>query len=306
MEEDVLRLVRLAIAEDFDRGIDVTSHILVAPQATGALAVVSRSSGVICGLRAIDTILGEFHVELRWEAEVADGSVVEAGTLIGRLTGDLRDLLAVERTLLNFLAHLSGIASLTHSFVRSVAGTDAAICDTRKTPAGWRHLSKYAVRCGGGVNHRTGLYDAVLIKDNHLAAWAAAAGTDAGDPQSVARAIRHAREEVAAGHGLPADRLVVQVELDDLRPLDAVLEAGPDLILLDNFSLHDLRRAVVQRDAKAPRVGLEASGGVTLETVRAIAETGVDRISVGALTHSAPALDLGADWSSPSTGSNRT
>jgi nicotinate-nucleotide pyrophosphorylase (carboxylating) len=194
----------------------------------------------------------------------------------------MRALLAIERAALNFLQRLSGIATLTAEFVRRVEGTGARIFDTRKTTPGWRVLEKYAVRCGGGTNHRVGLHDSVLIKDNHLA-WLAGGG----DP--VGRAIARSRA------GLPAGT-VIEIEVDSLAMLDRALDCNPDIVLLDNFTLELLAQAVGLRDAKKPAIPLEASGGVSLDTVRAIAETGVERISVGALTHSAPALDIALDY----------
>ncbi len=194
----------------------------------------------------------------------------------------MRKILAFERTALNFLQHLSGVATLTARFVDAVAGTKATILDTRKTLPGWRLLEKYAVRCGGGRNHRIGLYDAILIKDNHLAHF-----VHRGDP--IAAAVSAARSQASPG-------TTVEVEVDSLDQLDKALRCRPDIILVDNFDLDRLREAVRRRDAVPPRIPLEASGGINLETVRAIAETGVDRISVGALTHSAPALDIGLDF----------
>jgi nicotinate-nucleotide pyrophosphorylase (carboxylating) len=188
------------------------------------------------------------------------------------------------------IGHLSGIATRTREFVRQVAGTKAKIYDTRKTTPGWRRLEKHAVRCGGGANHRTGLFDAVLIKDNHLA-------LAAGERITPADAVRRARgflvETAAQRDGAS---LLVEIEIDRLDQLDAVLAAGPDIVLLDNMRPETLREAVGCRDSLAPSIQLEASGGVNLSTVRAIAETGVDRISVGEITHSAPALDVGLDW----------
>jgi nicotinate-nucleotide pyrophosphorylase (carboxylating) len=194
----------------------------------------------------------------------------------------MRALLAMERTALNFVQRLGGIATLTARFAAEVAGTRAAIYDTRKTTPGWRSLEKYAVRCGGGRNHRIGLYDAVLIKDNHLA-WLAAR------PDPIGAAIAAARARAPAG-------TTVEVEVDSLEQLDRALECAPDLILVDNLGPEALAEAVCRRDARAPGVGLEASGGITLATVAALARSGVDRISVGALTHSAPALDVGLDY----------
>jgi nicotinate-nucleotide pyrophosphorylase (carboxylating) len=204
-------------------------------------------------------------------------------------------VLTAERLLLNFLGRLSGIATLTRRYVEAVVGTRARIYDTRKTTPGWRRLEKYAVRCGGGWNHRSGLFDAVLIKDNHLAVRSASPGGAAGytPAEAVARARRYAGDRAGeAGCG----ELIVEVEVDTLEQLAEVLPAGPDLVLLDNMSLDQLRQAVAYRDAVHAAIELEASGGVGLENVRALAETGVDRISVGALTHSAPSLDVALDW----------
>jgi nicotinate-nucleotide pyrophosphorylase (carboxylating) len=194
--------------------------------------------------------------------------------------GPIPSLLTAERTALNFLQHLSGIATQTRRYVDAIAGLPARILDTRKTLPGWRLLEKYAVRCGGGHNHRTGLYDGILIKDNHLAAIGKA---------SVREAVRLAR-------GGPFGQLPVEIEVDTLAQFDEALAVGPDIVLLDNMTAEQMREAVRRRNAAAPKVLLEASGGVNLTTVRTIAETGVDRISVGALTHSAPALDIALDY----------
>jgi nicotinate-nucleotide pyrophosphorylase (carboxylating) len=229
---------------------------------------------VVAGLACARQAVLALDPSAIFEAAVSDGDPVQAGTVIARVDANARALLSAERTALNLMGHLSGIATLTHAYVEAVAGTGATITDTRKTTPGLRALEKYAVRCGGGVNHRFGLDDAILIKDNHVAA--------AG---GVGNAIRRAR--AAAGH-----LVMVEAEVDGLDQLDQALAEGPDVIMLDNFSLDDLRFAVARAKGL---VRLEASGGVTLETVRAIAETGVDVISVGALTHSAPVLDIGLD-----------
>jgi nicotinate-nucleotide pyrophosphorylase (carboxylating) len=231
----------------------------------------------------LELTLARFGLAGGLEVFRAEGDRIHRGDILARVHGPMRSLLAAERTALNFLQRQSGVATMTRRFVDAVAGTAAAILDTRKTTPGWRALEKYAVRCGGGQNHRIGLYDMVLIKDNHLA-WHDNAG--AGDP--VAVAVRAARGHAAAG-------IQVEVEVDSLVQLDRALSCGPDIILLDNFSLADLAEAVRRRNVRAPGIALEASGGVNLGTVRAIAETGVDRISVGALTHSAPALDIALD-----------
>ncbi len=245
---------------------------------------MARSPGVLAGLPVAERLAAEFELSEHWRAFRGDGDRVEAGTVVARLAGPMRSLLSMERIVLNFLQRLSGIATLTARFVAATEGTRAAIYDTRKTTPGWRALEKYAVRCGGGRNHRFGLHDAVLIKDNHLA-WLRAAGLD------IAAAVATARANVPAG-------TVVEVEVDTLEQLDVALSCGPDIILVDNLGPEALAEAVRRRDARAPAVMLEASGGVSLETVAARAATGVDRISVGALTHSAPALDVAMDFSS--------
>ncbi len=206
----------------------------------------------------------------------------------------LRDLLTSERLLLNFVGRLSGVATWTRQFVRQVAGTRCRIYDTRKTTPGWRRLEKYAVRCGGGHNHRTGLFDAVLIKDNHLAHVVDAGQRSLTPASAVARARQRLREMLPND----AEAMIVEVEVDTLEQLQQVLPQQPDIVLLDNMSLDELREAVARRDATGPATELEASGGVTLETVASIARTGVERISVGALTHSALSLDVALDWQS--------
>lgn len=298
LADDLAHLVRLAIRADLDRGCDVTTAALLPDGQAGAARLVSREAGVLAGLAGVPRLLDEFDVECRWSPEVSDGQPVSAGTVVGRLAGRAADLLALERTLLNYLSHLSGIATQTAAFVREVAGTATQICETRKTVPGWQRLAKYAVRCGGGINHRTGLFDAILIKDNHLTALAQELALPVGSGEVARQAVELARlaaSRMAGGMGTP-DHLPLQIEVDDLSQLEAVLSAAPDLVLLDNFTLDTLRQAVELRDRAAPRVILEASGGITLETVRGVAETGVDRISVGALTHSVRALDLAIDW----------
>ena len=267
-------VVRAALAEDLGRAGDITSAACIDADARLLARFAGRRFGIVAGLACARHAILALDPTATFEAAAHDGDPIQAGTVIARVEANARALLAAERTALNLMGHLSGIATLTHAFVTAVAGTDATITDTRKTTPGLRALEKYAVRCGGGVNHRFGLDDAILIKDNHVVA--------AG---GVGAAIRRAR--AAAGH-----LVKIEAEVDGLDQLDEALEAGPDVVMLDNFSLEDLRAAVARaRD----RVVLEASGSVTLETVRAIAETGVDVISVGALTHSAPVLDIGLD-----------
>ena len=281
-----LGLIALALAEDL-RGIgDLTCQSLIDPVEHAEVRVVARQPGVLAGAPIAELVFQQLDPQVEWRPMSADGSRLAAGSVVASVAGPLQSVLTGERTALNFLTHLSGIATLTRQFVDRVAGTKARILDTRKTLPGWRVLQKYAVRCGGGTNHRMGLYDGCLIKDNHLAGWAAGrAGA------TVADAIRFTRTRLPDG-------ALVEVEVDTLEQLADALTAGPEIVLLDNMDPPVLRDAVRLRDAHAPAVQLEASGGVTLRNVAEIATTGVDRISVGALTHSAPALDLAFDWSS--------
>ena len=266
-------VVRAALVEDLGRAGDVTAALLDAGSRMSAV-FAARREGRVAGLACARFALHALDPSARFEVLVADGGDVAAGGAVAQVEADARALLTAERTGLNLLGRLSGVATLTRAYVRAVEGTGARIVDTRKTTPGLRALEKYAVRCGGGVNHRFGLDDAILIKDNHVAACG-----------GVAEALRRARH--VAGH-----LMAVEVEIDGLHQLDEALAGGADVVMLDNFSLPDLNEAVART---AGRVRLEASGGVTLETVRAIAQTGVSAISVGALTHSAPVLDVGLD-----------
>jgi nicotinate-nucleotide pyrophosphorylase (carboxylating) len=273
------RSVRSALAEDLRYGPDVTSAATAAPGARACAAVVARAPGVLAGLPVALAVLDAAGVvagELDAAEELAaDGDEVKAGAAVLRIQAPLRELLGAERTLLNFLTHLSGVATATRAWADALAGTGCAVRDTRKTLPGLRQLEKYAVRCGGGVNHRMGLGDAALIKDNHVAA--------AGGVTAAIKAVR------AAAPGLP-----LEVECDDLAQVREALDAGAGLILLDNMGLAALR-AAVGLARRYPSVKLEASGGLTLATARAVAQTGVDYVAVGALTHSSAALDLGLD-----------
>jgi nicotinate-nucleotide pyrophosphorylase (carboxylating) len=293
IEEDLRRIVRLAVFEDLDRAYDWTTVSLVPEGSTAAANVVARQAGTIAGLAAAPVVLDEMDIAAQWEPRISDGQQVAAGTVLATISGPARDLLTSERTILNILGRLSGIATLTQQYVDAIAGTKAHIYDTRKTTPGWRRLEKYAVHCGGGRNHRTGLYDAVLIKDNHLAV-----GREIAQRFSPAEAVTRARkfvQESLAGDPKAAT-MIVEVEVDSLEQLAEVLPAAPDIVLLDNMAPAMLREAVTTRDNLAPAVELEASGGVNLKTVRAISESGVERISVGALTHSAVNLDVALDW----------
>ncbi|MDR3507965.1 MAG: carboxylating nicotinate-nucleotide diphosphorylase [Caulobacteraceae bacterium] len=267
-------VVRMALAEDLGRAGDVTAAACL-PKGERLTAVfAARKAGRIAGLDCARLAIAAMDPAARFEIVLADGTDAEAGDVIAKVEGDGRAILSAERVALNLMGRLCGVATLTRAYVHAVAGTRARIACTRKTTPGLRALEKYAVRCGGGLNHRFGLDDAILIKDNHVAACG-----------GVGRALERAR--AAAGH-----LMKIEVEVDSLDQLEEALPYRPDVIMLDNFSLDDLRRAVARVDGA---VTLEASGGVSLDTVHAIAQTGVDVISVGALTHSAPVLDIGLD-----------
>jgi nicotinate-nucleotide pyrophosphorylase (carboxylating) len=277
---DTERAVRTALDEDFRYGPDVTSAATTPPGALAVAGVVARQPGVLAGLPVAFAVLDVAGVPPTGaEALRNDGQKIDAGAGVLRISGPLREMLGAERTLLNFLTHLSGVATATRAWADAVTGTGCAVRDTRKTMPGLRQLEKYAVRVGGGINHRMGLGDAALVKDNHVAA--------AG---SIAAAIRAVRD---AAPGLP-----LEVECDTLEQVREALAEGAELILLDNMDLANLRAAVaLTRDYPAAR--LEASGGLRLEKARAVAETGVHYLAVGALTHSSHALDLGLDLPYP-------
>lgn len=285
-----LPLIEAALDEDLADGSDLTCAAMVSDDDFAEIHVRTREAGIIAGLPLGELVFQQLSERMGptrtvvWTTEVADGSAIEPDQVVARAIGPLDALLIGERTVLNFLGHLSGIASLTGRFVAETSGTKATVLDTRKTLPGWRVLAKYAVRCGGGTNHRMGLYDGVLIKDNHLAAWSQQIGNS-----SLAEALRQAR-------GRSPEGISIEVEVDTLAQLRDVIDGQPDIVLLDNMSPDKLHEAVALRDERAPGMQLEASGGVTLDTVRAIAETGVDRISIGALTHSVRNLDLGFDF----------
>ena len=299
IEEDLRRIVRLAVFEDLDRGHDWTTVSLVAENATAAAHIAARKPGVIAGLQAVPVIFDEMEFEAEFHPQVSDGYAVAAGAVLAKISGQARDLLTSERIVLNVMGRLSGIATLTRHYVDAVAGTAARLYDTRKTTPGWRRLEKYAVHCGGGRNHRTGLFDAILIKDNHLAFGHEETGGQAFTPAQAVRRARRFLEQQAGGEpirGAADANMLVEIEVDSLEQLAEVLPERPDIVMLDNMTPDTLRQAVTMRDSGAFPSELEASGGVNLETIRAIAESGVERISVGALTHSAVALDIGLDW----------
>lgn len=272
-------VVRLALAEDLGRAGDMTAMACIPQGARMRAAFAARKAGVLAGINCVRLAVRAMDPAASIDLRLRDGDAFEAGAVLAEVEADARAFLSAERTALNLLGRLSGVATLTRAYVDAVRGTKARIADTRKTTPGLRALEKHAVACGGGINHRFGLDDAILIKDNHVAVCG-----------GVGEAVRRAR--AFAPH-----LMKVEVEVDGLDQLDEALAlipegVGPDVIMLDNFALDDLREAVRRAEG---RVVLEASGGVDLSTVRGIAETGVDVISVGALTHSAPVLDIGLD-----------
>ena len=271
--ELVLALVELAISEDLMGGTDVTSLSTIPETQISQLDLVARKKGVISGIDVASLVFHSINNKIQIEQKVKDGSQVEENQSLLIAKGPTTDLLTAERTALNFLSHLSGIATLTNKWVNEVSSTNAIIRDTRKTTPGLRILEKYAVRCGGGKNHRMSLNDQALIKDNHIVA--------AG---SILKAIEKVKDKFP--------ELPLEIEVDNLEQLQEVLKTDIKLILLDNFTIKDLEKAVGLNNKKAK---LEASGGITFENAREIAQTGVDYLAVGALTHSAPVLDIGGD-----------
>ncbi|WGV12281.1 carboxylating nicotinate-nucleotide diphosphorylase [Psychrobacter maritimus] len=276
LDEVLLKpLVEAALTEDLGRRGDVTSQATIPDTMQAKLQIKARQAGVICGMDLARLSFALVDAQIEFIAQVVDGETVAAGTVLAIVSGNARHLLTAERTALNFMTHLSGIATATRQIVDSVAEYPAQITCTRKTIPGLRTVQKYAVRCGGGRNHRLGLDDAILIKDNHIAI--------AGD---IKTAIQQAQD--FAGHLIP-----IEVEVDTLAQLEQALEAGVSLVLLDNMSPEILSKAVAMCKGRAKT---EASGGITPETVQAVAETGVDFIAMGYLTHSTTALDIGLDF----------
>jgi nicotinate-nucleotide pyrophosphorylase (carboxylating) len=290
LQKSVVGIVSLALSEDLGDG-DVTSDALIPPGLKGRSQIVARAAGVIAGLPVVAEVFRQVDPEILFHKQVADGDQVSAGAVVAEVTGPVRGLLAGERVALNFLQRLSGVATLTRRCVDAVKGYPARILDTRKTTPGLRSLEKYAVRMGGGTNHRIGLYDQILIKDNHLAALL----TEAGDIEGAVRlAVKRAREHVQG-------RMLVEVETESLEMVSAAIEAEADIILLDNMPVETMAAAVLlvrehRNVLGTDRPTTEASGGVKPEELRRIAATGVDAISLGLLTHSAPALDLAMNF----------
>jgi nicotinate-nucleotide pyrophosphorylase (carboxylating) len=280
INQSVNDLVKIAVAEDVGGG-DITSKLTIASNAVGSAKLVARQELVVCGMDIAAQVLKQYDRKLKLAVKVPDGKWAMAGQVLGIISGPTRAMLSAERVVLNFLQRLSGIATLTSKYVQQAKGTRAKIYDTRKTTPGWRTLEKYAVTCGGGFNHRIGLFDAVLVKDNHLAQF-----TDI--KSELQRLIKESRKF----KGLK----FFEVEVDTLDQLREVLQVkGVDIILLDNMTPAQLKKAVKMRNKVGKKPELEASGGVNLKTVKRIANTGVERISVGAITHSAAAVDIGLD-----------
>lgn len=310
VEQDCRALVGLAICEDLAGEQDWTTQALVPADVKGHADIVSRQAGIVAGIPALVAALDEMQARVTLTPAVREGQAIASDTVVASLSGYVQDLLTSERILLNLLGRLMGIATLAHQYVEAVAGTNARVYDTRKTTPGWRRLEKYAVRCGGACNHRTGLFDAVLIKDNHLAQLGLSElglsdlnthGPDANGPDALsnnpAAAVQRAREFLVADSSAQRPNgCLIEVEVDTIAQLTAVLSARPDIVLLDNMSVDVLREAVDLRNSLAPQVQLEASGGISLQRIHEVAATGVERISVGALTHSASSLDVGLDW----------
>lgn len=279
-EAEIRAAVKTALAEDLGSG-DVTSRATVPVRMTFSVVMRAREPLIVAGIAFAETAFRELSRSVRVKRLARDGQAIKAGAGLLEISGSARPILSAERVALNFVQRLSGVATLTGTFVKAIAGSRTQILDTRKTTPGWRRFEKYAVACGGGRNHRIGLFDMVLIKDNHLAALREAR------PNAVAAAVQRARAKFP--------RLKVEVEADTLAQVKQAVAAGADIILLDNMSNAELRRAVKLISGRAQT---EASGGVNLKTVRGIAATGVDFISVGALTHSARAVDIGLDFES--------
>ena len=272
--DDYLQLVRSSLAEDVGSG-DVTTMSLISKDSFASGVIVAKEPLVMAGVDLAIASFREIEESIDFSVEVLDGQDGDFFQPLIRIHGPARALLTAERTALNFVQRLSGIATLTAKYVQQVVGTDAKILDTRKTIPGWRILEKYAVACGGGTNHRIGLYDQVMIKDNHLVAMG-------GD---IRKAVHSARENYP--------KLIIEVEADTVKQAETAADAGADIILLDNMSYEELCKSI---EIISGRSKTEASGGITIDNVREIAETGVDYISIGALTHSAPAVDIGFDF----------
>ena len=297
---DCAKLIEMALAEDIGAanlqdGRDCTTDSIVPGSVTGSAAFVSRAGGIVCGVEVAKLVIDRHALNLKLDCHLNDGDRVEPGQAIAEISGPAAEILVLERTCLNFMCRLSGISSLAHQYAQEIQGTNACVLDTRKTTPGWRRLEKYAVACGGGKNHRMGLYDAVMIKDNHLAFRRSQTENKSLTISDAIKVVRDWIDEHA--QSLPnGSQTVLQLEVDTLDQLEIALETSVDVVLLDNMTNEQLASAVKLRNEQAPKVLLEASGGVNLSTIAGIAATGVERISVGALTHSATNFDIGLDW----------
>ena len=299
-QADCLKLLAMALTEDtgsptLDNAVDCTTQSVIPVAATASASFVSRAAGIICGVEIAKLAISTLAPDLELDCHVNDGDQVQPGDKIATFRGSAHQILTMERTCLNFMCRLSGISTLAARFTDQVTGTNVKVLDTRKTTPGYRRLEKYAVACGGGANHRMGLYDAVMIKDNHLAFYRA---WNKESKDAIVEGLQLARDWVEANKAtLPnGAQTVVQLEVDTLEQFERALPSKPDIVLLDNMTNEQLTTAVNRRNEAAPGVLLEASGGVNLETIGGIAKTGVDRISIGALTHSAVNFDIGLDW----------
>ncbi len=299
-QADCLKLIEMAITEDIgasdlDAGVDCTTDSIVPKQAAARAAFVSRADGVVCGVEIAKLAIERWAPKLKLEVQVEDGQAIAPKQTIAVMVGPAHDILTMERTCLNFMCRLSGISTLTSQYAAEIVGTGACVLDTRKTTPGWRRLEKYAVACGGGENHRMGLYDAIMLKDNHLAFYRSLVEDN---DDTIPTTIKIARDWINDNAAkLPNGKnTILQLEVDTLEQLEIALATDCDIILLDNMGCDRLKKGVALRNEKAPRILLEASGGVNLKTIGEIAKTGVERISVGALTHSAVNFDIGLDW----------
>ncbi len=290
IDSKIKKLIRAALKEDIGSG-DITTDAMFSRSEKGRFVILSRDRYVVSGLDIAEAVFKAVDSKVRFKPLVKDGTYVATGKEIAHISGSFRSILAAERTALNFLGWLSGISSLTRCFVKAVEGVQAKIMDTRKTIPLFRRLQKYAVRMGGGINHRMGLYDQFLIKDNHIAM--------AIKPAAARNAKDAFKSWLKRFQKTSGNRKKIEIEVSNLEMLKVVLEYNPDIIMLDNMSIASMKKAVKIRDAYRMKAGggnvkalLEASGGVSIDNVRSIAATGVDRISVGALTHSAPSADI--------------
>ena len=297
---DCAKLIEMALAEDIGAanlkdGRDCTTDSIVPGSVTASAGFVSRATGVVCGVEVAKLVIDRHAENLKLNCHLNDGDPVEPGQTIAEISGPAAEILVLERTCLNFMCRLSGISSFASQYAKEIEGTNACVLDTRKTTPGWRRLEKYAVACGGGKNHRMGLYDAVMIKDNHLAFRRSQAENKSLTIPDAITVVRNWIDEHASS--LPnGPETVLQLEVDTIDQLEIALGTSVDIVLLDNMTNEQLKSAVALRNERAPRVLLEASGGVNLTTIAGIAATGVERISVGALTHSATNFDIGLDW----------